>query len=92
MSISATRVSFDGDRMWVDLSDGRAIGVPLIWFPRLLNADPGQRERVELSSLGLHWEALNEDISVDGLLAGRGDQTAEGGSRRTEAVKSTPSS
>jgi hypothetical protein len=63
--------------MWVDLSDGRTIGVPLAWFPRLLRATPAQRERVELSRVGLHWEDIDEDISVAGLLAGRGDMTRQ---------------
>jgi hypothetical protein len=67
--------------MWVDLSDGRSLGVPLAWFPRLLNATPAQRERVGLSRTGLHWEELDEDISVAGLLAGRGDMT-----RKSETV------
>jgi hypothetical protein len=44
--------------------------VPLAWFPRLLNSTPVQRERVTISSRGLHWEELDEDISVAGLLAG----------------------
>jgi hypothetical protein len=65
--------------MWVELTDGRTLGVPLAWFPRLLHASPAQRERVELSRIGLHWEEIDEDISVAGLLAGRGDM-----SRRTE--------
>ena len=60
--------------MWVDLSDGRTIGAPLAWFPRLMNASPNERKAVEISSMGLHWEALDEDISIAGLLAGRGDQ------------------
>jgi hypothetical protein len=75
MTISPTAVSFDENTMWVDLSDGRTLGVPLAWFPRLLNASPAQRERVELSRLGLHWDEIDEDISVAGLLAGRGDMT-----------------
>jgi Protein of unknown function (DUF2442) len=75
MTISPTAVRFDEHAMWVDLSDGRTIGVPLAWFPRLLDATPAERERVELSCLSLHWEALDEDISVAGLLAGRGDMT-----------------
>ena len=75
MAISAETVSFDDDRMWVDLSDGRRLGVPLAWFPRLLAAPPAEREAVEISAYGLHWEALDEDVSVAGLLAGRGDQT-----------------
>ena len=61
--------------MWVHLSDGRELGVPLAWFPRLLHASPEQRLQVRISSRGLHWETLDEDISVAGLLAGLGDQT-----------------
>jgi hypothetical protein len=76
MDISATDVRFDDDVMWVELSDGRTLGVPLAWFPRLLRAAPEDRRRVEISPRGLHWESLDEDISIAGLLAGRGDQTA----------------
>ncbi len=72
-SAKATRVRFDADSMWVELSDGRTIGVPLAWFPRLLHATAEQREAVRLSSRGLHWDALDEDVSVAGLLAGLGD-------------------
>jgi len=62
--------------MWVDLSDGRTLGIPLAWFPRLLQGSAEQREQVRISSRGLHWEALDEDVSIEGLLAGLGDQTA----------------
>lgn len=68
-------VRFDDYSFWVDLDDGRTLGVPLAWFPRLLHATPGQREQVSLSRAGLHWEEIDEDISIAGLLAGRGDQT-----------------
>ena len=74
-SPKASRVWFDEDSLWLELSDGRTLGVPLVWFPRLLDATPTQREQVEISTGGLHWEELDEDISVAGLLAGRGDQT-----------------
>lgn len=77
MSISATAVRFDEHTMWVDLTDGRTLGVPLAWFPRLLHAQPDARERVAFSRLGLHWDDLNEDISIAGLLAGRRDMTKE---------------
>ena len=73
--ISPVGVSFDNGRMNVELSDGRTLGVPLAWFPRLLGATREQLENYELSPLGLHWEDLDEDISIAGLLAGRGDQT-----------------
>ena len=75
MNISATKVTFDEHSMWVDLSDGRTIGVPFAWFPRLLNAKPSQREKVEIGRHGLHWVEIDEDISIAGLLAGRRDQT-----------------
>lgn len=77
MSISAETVRCDDDTLWVALTDGRSIGVPLAWFPRLLRATPEQRAAVTISpsGRGLHWETLDEDISVEGLLAGRGDQT-----------------
>jgi hypothetical protein len=77
-SVNARHVRFDSDSMWVDLSDGRTIGVPLAWFPRLLRATAEEREQVRISSRGLHWDALDEDVSVAGLLAGLGDQTASG--------------
>lgn len=82
MSISPKAASCDEDNLWVELSDGRTIGVPLAWFPRLLAASPAERAACELSARGIHWEALDEDISVDGLLAGHGDQTR----RRHEAA------
>ncbi|GAA5266470.1 hypothetical protein ACOSOMT5_P2897 [Acidiphilium sp. MT5] len=71
----AREVRFDEDSMWVSLDDGRVLGVPLIWFPRLFRATAQQRADCRISSRGLHWEALDEDISITGLLAGRGDQT-----------------
>ena len=77
-SVNALRVRFDEDNMWVDLSDGRTLGVPLAWFPRILNATAEQKEAVRISSRGLHWESLDEDISIAGLLAGLGDQSAPG--------------
>ena len=75
MNTSAKSVWFDDNSMWVELSDGRTLGIPLVWFPRLLHARPEQRQKCELSVNGIHWDELNEDISVGGLLAGRGDST-----------------
>ena len=71
MTISPKKVWFDEDSLWVGLNDARVIGVPLAWFPRLLNATAAERERFELSA----FEHLDEDISVEGLLAGQGDLT-----------------
>ena len=75
MTTSAKAVRFDDDSMWVHLDDGRVVAVPLAWFPRLLAATPEQRVEFELSPRGIHWEALDEDISIDGLLGGHGDLT-----------------
>jgi len=55
------------------------VGVPLRWPSRILNTATQERDKVEISPFGLHWEALDEDISVAGLLAGREDQTRQRG-------------
>ena len=73
MTTSPKAVRFDEDTLWVSLSDGRTIAAPLAWFPRLLEAAPEQRAKVGFSKGGLHWDALDEDISVAGLLAGQPD-------------------
>ena len=71
----ATGVHFDRDSLWVNLSDGRQLGIPLAYFPRLLKATPEQREQLVISGggSGLHWDELDEDISVPALLFGMGD-------------------
>ena len=55
MGVSPTEVRFDADQMWVGLSDGRTVGVPLACFPRLMAASPAAREAVEIGAYGLHW-------------------------------------
>lgn len=66
--VSAT---FDRFTMSVALDDGRAISVPLAWYPRLRDATPEQLEAYELSPGGIHWDTLDEDISVEGMMAAR---------------------
>lgn len=66
-----TDVRFDDDSMWVVLEDGRTIGVPLAWFPRLMKGSAEQRRDFFLSPSGIHWEELDEDIAVATLLAER---------------------
>src|SRR5438034_4440304 len=70
---NAERVIVTDDTLSVDLSDGRTIAVPLAWFPRLVRATPAERSdwRLIARGEGIHWEDLDEDISVEGLLAGR---------------------
>lgn len=60
------------DTIAVDLMDGRTITVPLVWYPRLFNATPKQREnwRVSGSGYGIHWEEIDEDLSTEGMLRG----------------------
>jgi hypothetical protein len=73
----AINVHFDQDSIWVDLTDGRQLGVPLAYFPRLLKATQEQRNQFTISGggSGLHWDELDEDISVPSLLLGIGDHT-----------------
>ncbi|MCA0458698.1 MAG: DUF2442 domain-containing protein [Chloroflexi bacterium] len=54
----------------VTLKDGRLIGTPLEWYPRLLNATPQQLADYELWAFGIHWEELDEDLSIEGMLQG----------------------
>lgn len=70
---NAERVSVTHDTLGVELSDGRSVSVPLTWFPRLLHGTPDERERWKLIGRGegIRWEALDEDISVKSLLAGK---------------------
>ena len=74
----AVKVWFDEDNLWVTLQDGRSLSVPLAYFPRLLNAPPEQRGKFIISGngIGLHWDDLDEDISVGALLSGRGDRAS----------------
>jgi hypothetical protein len=65
-------VHFTEDTISVDLMDGRTITVPLVWYPRLLNASPEQLAQWEIcgGGYGIHWEALDEDLSTEGMLRG----------------------
>lgn len=81
MSISAVEknlpdiedVSLSDDTLTVELSDGRTLSVPLAWYPRLSYAEPAERSNWRLigKGEGIHWQDIDEDISVEGLLAGR---------------------
>lgn len=77
MRISAKSARCDEATLWVDLADGRTIGAPIAWFPRLLRATPEHRAQVRIGATGqgLHWDALDKDVCVAGLLARRCDQT-----------------
>jgi hypothetical protein len=70
---AATSVAVTEDTLTVDLSDGRSISVPLAWYPRLLHGSADERGHWSLIGRGegIHWPDLDEDISVEGLIAGR---------------------
>ena len=69
----AQSVAVTGDTLSVDLSDGRTISASLAWYPRLLHATAEERAnwRLIASGRGIHWKGIDEDINVEGLLAGR---------------------
>ena len=70
---SAEKVIVTDDTLSVDLSDGRTISVPTAWYPRLSYSSPDERKNWRLigRGQGIHWEDIDEDISVEGLLAGK---------------------
>jgi len=69
----AQNVAVTKDTLSVDLSDGRTISAPLAWFPRLLHASRKERDNWRLigKGYGIHWQDLDEDISVENLLLGQ---------------------
>jgi hypothetical protein len=75
----ATSVFVADDSLSVDLRDGRTITVPLTWFPRLLHGNNSERNNWNLigNGTGIHWKDLDEDISVEGLLAGKPSQESQ---------------
>ncbi len=76
---AAVDVAVSDDALSVELADGRTVSVPLAWFPRLLNGTSAERADWRLigRGQGIHWAALDEDISVEGLLAGRPSQESQ---------------
>jgi hypothetical protein len=70
VNVLASKVWFTKDMLYVLLQDGREIGVPLLWFPRLRKASEEQLKNWRLigKGVGIHWEGIDEDISVSALL------------------------
>ena len=83
-TVAARHVSVTDDALIVDLADGRTVSVPLAWYPRLLHGSAAERQNWRLigSGEGLHWPELDEDISVEGLLAGRRSGETQASLRR----------
>ncbi len=71
--VTALRVEITDDTITVDLSDGRTISAPLAWYPRLSHGTPDERKcwRLIAEGLGIHWPDLDEDVSIENLLAGK---------------------
>ena len=88
----ATEVKVTSDMLVVGLRDGRVVSVPLTWYPRLAAATPGERRRWELvgPGIGIHWPALDEDVSVEALLAGQGSNESVRSLRRWQAGRARP--
>jgi hypothetical protein len=63
----------DQDTLIVDLEDGRSISAPLVWYPRLLHATKSERQNWRLigNGEGVHWNDLDEDISIQNILEGQ---------------------
>jgi hypothetical protein len=70
---TAENVTITYDALTVDLSDGRSITVPLAWYPRLINATKAELDNWRLvgKGYGIHWEDIDEDVSIEGLLLGK---------------------
>jgi Protein of unknown function (DUF2442) len=70
---NAASVTLTEDALTVALSDGRTLSVPLAWFPRLLHATPEESDNWRFigKGQGMHWEDIDEDISIENLLAGK---------------------
>ena len=86
----AENVSVRIDELVVELADGRTLTVPLAWYPRLAHATPEERGNWRLIGLGegIHWPDLDEDISIDGLVAGRPSAESQSSLRRWLASRS----
>lgn len=71
--LAIENVRFEGDHLVVELSDGRLLGTPVRWYPRLLQATAEERRRWEIlgGGIGVHWPDVDEDLSLGGMLAGR---------------------
>ncbi len=85
-------VGFTEDSMIVYLDDGRSVSVPLAWYPRLHGGHRKERENYELigDGEGIHWPALDEDISAEGIIAGR--RSAESAESLRRWLSNRPSS
>jgi hypothetical protein len=87
----AENITVTKDTLRVNLSDGRTISVPLAWFPRLLHSTLKEKNNWRLigKGHGIHWEDIDEDISIEGLLAGRQSGESQGSFKKWLAMRSS---
>ena len=85
----ALAVTVTEDALSADLVDGRVISVPLAWYPRLEHGSPQERDNWRLigEGEGIHWPELDEDISIEGLLAGRPSGESQASLKRWLAAR-----
>ncbi len=85
-------VAVTDDQLSVELADGRTLSVPLGWYPRLAAATPDERShwRAIGAGRGIHWPELDEDISVDNLLAGKPSAESQASLGRWMAARAAP--
>ena len=69
--LKARSVKFTVTDLVVTLADGRKIATPLDWYPRLQRASAAERRQYEIMPMGIHWPAIDEDLSIAGMLKGR---------------------
>ena len=91
--VRAEDVTITGDVIAVELSDGRSISAPLTWYPRLMHGTPEERALWRLigGGAGIHWPELDEDISVENLLAGRASEESQRSPKRWLEHRTAPS-
>src|ERR1035438_5211338 len=82
--VTAQRVTTTEDSLAVDLSDGRTVSVPLMWYPRLLHGNARERNhwRLIANGEGIHWPDLDEDVSVEGIILGRASGESQASLKR----------
>lgn len=83
-ALKATAVEVTDDSVIVELADGRSISVPLAWYPRLFHGTVAEREHFRLiaGGEGIHWPDLDEDVSIEGIVAGRPSGESPGSLQR----------
>lgn len=85
-------VTVTDDALTFDLMDGRTIAVPLAWYPRLMHGTPTERSNWRLigDGEGIHWPDLDEDVSIENILAGKPSGESQRSLRQWLATRHTP--